>query len=108
MLSLILTLALSAGPDLGVLPGRTIVSTHPDGRQARLTLQAGNRYSAIGRKGQRSGGTWQLKDGRLCLNQTRPYRGPFPVCRAVPNVKPGQPWKDRAFNGEPVINRIEP
>jgi hypothetical protein len=102
---LVLALLLAA-PDLSAAIGATIVSTHPDGRQARLMLKADHSYSAVGRKGQRSGGTWALKDGRLCLSQKTPYPGPFRLCKAIPNVKVGESWRDKAFNGEPVVNRI--
>jgi hypothetical protein len=97
---------LLAAPDLSAAIGATIVSTHPDGRQAKLMLRADHSYSAVGRKGQRSGGTWALKDGKLCLSQKTPYPGPFRLCRTIPAVKAGRPWRDKAFNGEPVVNEI--
>ena len=97
---------LLAAPDLSPAIGATIVSTHPDGRQAKLMLKADHSYSAVGRKGQRSGGTWALKDGKLCLSQKTPFPGPFRLCKAIPEVKAGGSWRDTAFNGEPVVNRI--
>lgn len=103
---LLLLTSLLAAPDLSPAIGATIVSTHPDGRQAKLMLKADHSYSAVGRKGQRSGGTWALKDGKLCLSQKTPYPGPFRLCKAIPKVTVGRPWKDKAFNGEPVVNEI--
>ena len=107
MISLVLALLLAASPDLSPAIGATIVSTHPDGRQAKLMLKADHSYAAVSRKGERSGGTWKLKNGKVCLSQSAPYPGPFPVCKLIPPVNAGQPWKDKAFNGEPVTNRIE-
>ena len=104
-MALLLALLLAA-PDLSAVIGATIVSTHPDGRQARLMLKADHSYSAVGRKGQRSGGTCAVRDGKLCLSQTAPYPGPFHLCRAIPAVKVGESWRDKAFNGESVVNRI--
>lgn len=101
-----LLILLLAAPDLSAAIGATIVSTHPDGRQAKLMLKADHSYSAVGRKGQRSGGTWALKDGKLCLSQKAPYPGPFRLCKAIPDVKADKTWRDTAFNGEPVVNRI--
>ncbi|RYF94901.1 MAG: hypothetical protein EON95_03575 [Caulobacteraceae bacterium] len=106
MTSILLALMLAASPDISAAIGATIVSTHPDGRQATLRLKADHSYSAVGRKGQRSGGSWTLKAGKLCLSQKAPYPGPFPVCKPIPAVKAGETWKDTAFNGDKVTNRI--
>ena len=88
--------------------GAAIVSTHPDGRTAKLWLKADGTYSAEGRKGQKSGGVWAVKKGKLCLSQKRPYPGPFSFCKGIPPVKAGAVWSDKAFNGEPVTNRLVP
>ncbi len=106
MITVAFALLLAAAPDISPAIGATIVSTHPDGRQAKLMLKANHSYDAVGRKGQRSSGTWKLKNGKVCLSQTAPYAGPFPICKVIPPVDAGQPWKDKAFNGEPVTNRI--
>ncbi|MBU1803983.1 MAG: hypothetical protein KKC02_02800 [Gammaproteobacteria bacterium] len=80
--------------------GAAIVSTHPDGRTAKLWLKADGTYAAEGRKGQKSGGVWAVKKGKLCLSQKRPYPGPFSFCKDIPPVKAGAVWSDKAFNGE--------
>lgn len=86
--------------------GNTIVSTHPDGRKARLWLSAGGTYQAQGRAGERSGGTWKLKGDRLCLTQRRPVAIPIPYCKSFPAEQVGKPWRDIAVNGDHVVNEI--
>ena len=86
----------------------TIVSTHPDGRKARLWLRPDGRYSAEGRTGQRSGGVWAVKGEKLCLRQRRPVAMPFSYCKVVPSVALGTPWRDKAVTGETVTNEVVP
>ena len=92
--------------DIGAALGNTIVSTHPDGRKARLMLSADHSYRAQGRNGQRSSGTWKLKGEKLCLSQKAPYPGPFAYCSKVSSHRLGEKWPDKAFNGEAVTNQI--
>lgn len=86
--------------------GNTIVSTHPDGRTAKLWLNADHSFSAEGRAGNRSSGTWRLRGDRLCLTQRRPIPIPFSYCHAFPQVSVGGSWNDTASNGEAVVNRV--
>jgi len=86
--------------------GNTIVSTHPDGRKARLWLDAAGGYRAQGRAGERSAGVWKIKDEKLCLSQRRPLPIPFSYCKAIPDERVGKPWRDKAVNGDMVMNEI--
>lgn len=107
-LGLILLLAAGPAGEAALAPafGAAIVSTHPDGRKARLWLKADHTWRAEGRKGNRSSGVWKVKGGKLCLSQKKPFAGPFSYCKAIPRIEAGKPWKDTAFNGEPVVNEI--
>ena len=100
--------AAAADPAADLKPaiGNTVVSTHPDGRKARLWLSADGSYEAQGRDGGRSGGAWKLKGGKLCLSQRRPMSIPLSYCRAFPHETIGRPWADVAFNGDHVTNEI--
>jgi len=100
-----------AGPShqesaLGPAFGNIIVSTHPDGRQARLMLAADHTFSARGRAGNRSSGTWRVRGGRLCLTQRHPLPIPFSYCHAFPSISVGAQWNDTASNGDRVINEV--
>jgi len=94
--------------DSGLEPafGNTIVSTHPDGRKARLWLSADHTFRAQGRGGNRSSGVWRVRGDRLCLTQRRPLPIPFPYCHRFPRHSVGDRWNDTASNGDAVINQI--
>ena len=87
--------------DLRPAFGNTIVSTHPDGRKAKLWLNGDHTFTAQGRKGNREHGTWKIKNGKLCLAQ-----GLFSYCKAFPKVRLGATWRDKAVNGEMVTNAL--
>lgn len=81
--------------------GNTILMVYPDRRVAELWLQPGGAYDGEGRKGDRTGGRWQVKGARLCLKQTRPFPAPFSFCRPLPASYRGW-WSDKAFTGEAI------
>ena len=100
----------SADPAADLKPalGATIVSTHPDGRKARLSLNRDGTFTAEGRAGNRSSGVWKLKGDRLCLTQRKPMAIPLSYCHAFPHEAVGKPWPDIAVNGDHVVNEIVP
>ena len=59
-----------------------------------------------GRAGERSAGVWKIKDEKLCLSQRRPLPIPFSYCKAIPDERVGKPWRDKAVNGDMVMNEI--
>ena len=82
--------------------GNTIVSTYPDGRKAELWLEPGGAYTAKGRRGDSSSGTWKLKGAKLCLSQQHPFAAPFSFCTPVPTGPAGSTWIAKAVTGETV------
>jgi hypothetical protein len=82
--------------------GSTIVSTYPDGRQAELWLKRDGSYTAEGRRHDRSSGTWQIKDDKLCLKQHAPLAAPFSYCTGVPQGGLDRPWTGKAYTGEQI------
>lgn len=107
-LALAVTVAIAASPavavtegDLRAAFGNTIVSTHPDGRKAKLWLNADRTFTAQGRKGNRERETWNIRGGKLCLQQRL-----LSYCKAFPKVSVGSTWRDRAVNGEMVTNAL--
>ena len=80
----------------------TIVSTYPDGRKAKLWLNADGTYRAQGRRGKPSSGRWTLKGERICLKQSKPMAGPFSYCTAVKRGGVGTSWTGKAVTGEPI------
>ena len=85
--SLILAAVLSQTPagatDLAPAFGNTLVSTYPDGRTARMWLQANGRYEGRGRRGGASSGTWTVRAGEVCFGQRRPIWSPRAFCTPI-------------------------
>lgn len=80
---------------------------YPDHRVGELWLQPDGAYAGEGRKGDRTAGRWQVKGGRLCLRQTRPFPAPFSFCRPLPAGYRGW-WSEKAFTGEMIRLTIIP
>jgi len=88
--------------------GKTVVSTYPDGRTAKLWLQPDGTYRGQGRKGGLTSGRWTLKGERICFRQRRPVPIPFSYCAPVPAADPGASWTGKAVTGEPIRLQIVP
>lgn len=88
--------------DLGPAFANTVVSTYPDGRQARLWLAPDGSYTAQGRRGDRTSGHWKLKGDQICLRQSSPPTLPFSYCTVVPSGGVGTTWSAKSFFGDPL------
>jgi hypothetical protein len=114
-ISLVLALATASGPafaDEGagfLAPAltNTIVSTYPDGRTAKLWLREGGIYVAEGREHEPSNGHWRVRDGKLCLTQTRPFAFGFVYCTLLSQFSSGTRWTSKAVTGETIEIRLE-
>jgi hypothetical protein len=95
----------AAAADIAPAFANTIVSTYPDGRQARLWLEPGGFYTALGQGGDPSSGRWSVKADRICLRQSKPLAVPFSYCTRVRRGGIGTSWISRAVTGERI--RIE-
>ena len=85
----------------------TIVSTYPDGRQAKLWLDPAGSYQALGRRGEPTQGTWRIKGEKLCLKQSHPFSVPFSFCTPLMGGEVGDVWMRRAVTGEMLRVRLE-
>ena len=92
----------AAKPGLDPAFKNTIVSTYPDGRQAKLWLDKDGSYTAEGRRHDRSNGYWTLKGAKICLRQSKPPTLPFSYCTALPSGGVGAAWSAKAVTGEPI------
>ncbi|HEY9219738.1 MAG TPA: hypothetical protein VIO94_16945 [Phenylobacterium sp.] len=105
-------LALGAGPQVSAASAspellepafsNTIVSTYPDGRQAKLWLNRDGSFRAQGRRGQPSSGQWALKGEQICLKQKKPFPAPMTYCTGVKTGGVGTSWGGRAVTGEAI------
>ena len=104
--ALILAAVLSQTPpaaaDLAPAFGNTLLSTYPDGRTARMWLQADGRYQGQGRRGGASSGRWSVRDGQVCFGQRRPIPVPRSFCTPIVRGGVGTRWTARAVTGETI------
>src|ERR1700750_1367059 len=71
--------AAAAPPQLEQAFHRTIVSTYPDGRTAKLWMKPDGGFTSMGRRHDRHSGRWSLKGDKVCFK-----RGVFGYCTAMP------------------------
>lgn len=88
--------------DLAPAFGNTLVSTYPDGRTARMWLRADGGYEGQGRRGGRSSGVWNVREGDVCFRQRRPIPVPRSFCTPIVRGGVGTTWTARAVTGETV------
>jgi hypothetical protein len=89
-------------PQLEAAFHNTIVSTYPDGRQARLWLNKDGSYRAQGRRHDPSHGTWTVKGDQICLHQHKPATVPIAYCTAIPSGEVGSHWSAKSVFGDPL------
>lgn len=115
--ALVLLLAACASPALAAQPvpvppaleaafGATLVSTYPDGRQAKLWLARDGGYTGQGRRGGMSSGRWSVDGQRLCMKQSRPLPVPFRFCTPIVSGGVGTRWTAKAVGGEAVTVQL--
>ncbi len=88
--------------DLAPAFKNTVVSTYPDGRQAKLWLSSDGTYRAEGRKHDMSDGKWKLKGEEICMRQSHPATLPLSYCTAVPSGGVGSTWEAKSVFGDPL------
>ena len=94
--------AQATAADLKPAFSNTIVSTYPDGRTAKLWLNADGTYRAQGRRGKPSSGKWSIKGPKVCLKQQKPMAGPFSYCETIKKGGVGTSWTGKAVTGERI------
>jgi hypothetical protein len=52
--------------------GNTIVSVDPDGRSRKIWLQPDGSWTGKSRRGLDLAGKWTVKDGKVCMTQSKP------------------------------------
>lgn len=70
--------------DIAATFGNTVISTYPDGRSQKIWFQPGGAWTGLSRKGVPLAGHWTLKDGKVCLRQSKPPTLPISFCQALP------------------------
>lgn len=92
-----------APADLELAFQNTLLSTYPDGRQAKLWLDPDGTYTAESRRHRPLRGSWRIEDDRLCLRQTHPpLLLPFTYCTPLHEGGIGTSWQATAPTGEAI------
>jgi hypothetical protein len=106
LLALATMLPAQAAPEphgVTVAFGNTVKAQYSDGKFQRLWFKSDGSWEAVGRRGKFSAGQWSLKDGRVCLRQSRPFPAPFNYCTMFPaSGGIGAVWTSRDWQGEPI------
>ena len=107
----VMAAALAASPAPDVLNpafNNTIVSVYPDGKRTFLWLHPNGAYDAQRANGQRTGGQWEIKGGKVCMTQKRPFYVPLAFCTAIPPTSGGvgASWMAKGLKGEPVRHTL--
>lgn len=106
MISLLIAFVLTQNPvpteTLRPAFENTLVSTYPDGRTARLWLNANGTFTGQGRRGRPNAGVWTVKGAEVCLRQRRPVPVPLTFCTPIVAGGVGTTWTTKAVTGEQV------
>lgn len=86
--------------------GNTIVTTYPNGKITRTWLHRDGTYEGLRANGDRTGGTWLVKTGKLCLTQKKPFLVPMAFCTEIVPGRIGVSWMAKGLRGEPVRNTL--
>ena len=71
-------------PNVAAAFGNTIVSVYPDGRSQKVWFQPDGSWTGLSRRGIPLAGHWTLKDGKVCLRQSKPPTLPISFCQVLP------------------------
>jgi hypothetical protein len=83
--------------------GNTVVSTYPDGRSQLIWLHPDGSWDGLGRKGIELAGRWAMKQGKVCLKQSRPPTLPLSYCMNLPpEPQVGVSWTSKDMAGTPI------
>lgn len=70
-------------PPVNAAFGNTVLIIDPDGRSRKIWLQPGGVWTGLSRRGLNLAGKWTMKDGKVCLSQSKP-RLPGSLCQTFP------------------------
>ena len=94
------TVAFAADPMAGII-GNTLISK-AGGTEHKYSFMADHTYTASDEKGAKMSGSWEDKDGKLCLMQATPApaAGKEKVCTdSLAGKKAGDSWESTASDG---------
>ena len=101
--------AMAAGSAAQVKPafGNTVLSIYPDGRSQKIWMHPDGSWDGLSRRGTALAGKWNVKDGKVCMKQSKPPTLPVAYCTAFPdNTYVGVSWASKDMSGTPIQLKV--
>jgi hypothetical protein len=101
--------ALAADAAAQVRPafGNTVLSIYPDGRSQKIWMHPDGTWDGQSRRGTALAGRWNLKDGKVCMKQSKPPTLPVAYCTPFPdNTYVGVSWTSKDMSGTPIQLKV--
>lgn len=87
--------------------GNTVLSIYPDGRSQKIWMHPDGSWDGQSRRGTALAGRWSVKDGKVCMKQSRPPTLPLAYCTAFPaNTYVGVTWTSKDMAGAPIELKV--
>lgn len=87
--------------------GNTVLSIYPDGRSQKIWMHPDGSWDGQSRRGTALAGRWIVRDGKVCLKQSKPPTLPVAYCTAFPeNTYVGVTWASRDMAGAPIQLKV--
>jgi opacity protein-like surface antigen len=101
--------AQAAEPAKQVKPafGNTVLSIYPDGRSQKIWMHPDGTWEGQSRRGTPLAGSWNVKDGKVCMKQSKPPTLPLAYCTPFPeNTYVGVSWTSKDMSGTPIQLKV--
>ena len=87
--------------------GNTVLSVYPDGRSQKIWMHPDGTWDGQSRRGTPLAGSWNVKDGKVCMKQSKPPTLPLAYCTAFPeNTYVGVTWTSKDMSGTPIQLKV--
>lgn len=87
--------------------GNTVLSIYPDGRSQKIWMHPDGSWDGLSRRGTRLAGNWNIRDGKVCMKQSKPPTLPLAYCTAFPdNTYVGVSWTSKDMSGTPIQLKV--
>ena len=87
--------------------GNTVLSIYPDGRSQKIWMHPDGSWDGQSRRGTPLAGRWNVKDGKVCMKQSKPPTLPVAFCTAFPdNTYVGVTWASKDMSGAPIQLKV--
>ena len=87
--------------------GNTVLSVYPDGRSQKIWMHPDGTWDGQSRRGTALAGSWNVKDGKVCMKQSKPPTLPLAYCTPFPaNTYVGVTWTSKDMSGTPIQLKV--